>query len=423
MLMWAATSNRFLWSCLSKGRLRTRNHFLSDKQSTSHREGVMKSADTEGVRPPSMNNVLYPYLRRASENKDVLFLTDHGKAEILGGLRLNVASKTQRFTILPRWIVTSFSLFFYGLLTKKSTVYVTRGNRVGFTLILLQRMLKAFIHPRPHVLFDCFWEKGGNIMTKALTRFKIKLLKRSYVTCIVYGRKDIESLNSIYGIPSHQIVYVPYHHTLRECTYEVDDGSYIFSGSREDREFDDLIEICSELNIRLRIATMSKRIIELGKTKSVSTIRETTHCEFRSWMAESRMVVVVPDSRKIVTVGHQTFLNAMYMGKAVVIYDKNIADGYVEDGITGVVVAHGDKESLKRKVWELYNSPEERTRLGEAGRRWVIERGLGQDEWTYRVYEIAASEYYKGVERELGGKDFGVRDGKRKAQAEYSGKS
>jgi len=40
----------------------------------------------------------------------------------------------------------------------------------------------------------------------------------------------------------------------------------------------------------------------------------------------------------------------MYMGKPVIIYDRNIADGYVEDGVTGVVGPHGNLGLLKRRI-------------------------------------------------------------------------
>ena len=85
--------------------------------------------------------------------------------------------------------------------------------------------------------------------------------------------------------------------------------------------------------------------------------------------------------------------------KAVIIYNEAIAEGYMENGNTGIVVQYGDKTTLKEKIHELHNLSQRRKKLGEEAFKWVNDARLNQKEWVDRVYNIAAAEYYRRVDR------------------------
>lgn len=64
---------------------------------------------------------------------------------------------------------------------------------------------------------------------------------------------------------------------------------------------------------------------------------------------------------------------AMAMRKTVVASDVAALAEIVEDGVTGRLFAKGDAEDLARVLEELVDAPEERARLGETARTWVVE--------------------------------------------------
>jgi len=66
-------------------------------------------------------------------------------------------------------------------------------------------------------------------------------------------------------------------------------------------------------------------------------------------------VVVVPIQGGLErSAGQQTYLNAMALGKPVVVTDTPGATDYVEDGITGLIVPPGDAEALRGALeWVL----------------------------------------------------------------------
>lgn len=64
---------------------------------------------------------------------------------------------------------------------------------------------------------------------------------------------------------------------------------------------------------------------------------------------------------------------AMAMRKTVVASDVAALAEIVEDGVTGRLFAKGDAADLARVLEELLDAPDERARLGDAARTWVVE--------------------------------------------------
>lgn len=64
---------------------------------------------------------------------------------------------------------------------------------------------------------------------------------------------------------------------------------------------------------------------------------------------------------------------SMAMRKTVVASDVAALAEIVQDGVTGRLFAKGDAEDLARVLAELLDDPEQRTRLGDAARTWVVE--------------------------------------------------
>jgi glycosyltransferase involved in cell wall biosynthesis len=67
--------------------------------------------------------------------------------------------------------------------------------------------------------------------------------------------------------------------------------------------------------------------------------------------------------------GEANFCNAMWHGRPIVAADSIAASDYVVDGQTGYVVPSGDWRALRQRIVELWRHPEQRERMGDAGRR------------------------------------------------------
>jgi glycosyltransferase involved in cell wall biosynthesis len=85
-------------------------------------------------------------------------------------------------------------------------------------------------------------------------------------------------------------------------------------------------------------------------------------------------VVSRPDFPVTRTVTPLKPLEAMAMGKALVVSDLPALREMVSDGETGLLYRPGDPGDLARRVAHLVAEPERIARLGERARRWVVEQ-------------------------------------------------
>jgi glycosyltransferase involved in cell wall biosynthesis len=339
----------------------------------------------------------YRYLEILQKSKDIVLLTDHGKEDIYKNVRLNVKKIVQksRFRkLIPEWILEGFMLYLLGLI-RRNVIYVTFGtNRSSYLLMLLQKMTSLLTKPQVHIMFDCLWEPRPGVFGKLIITIRKYFVNSVVEKCIVYGKKDIETFNKVFGISKDRLYFLPYHHTLDNSEYNVIEGDYIFSGGTDGRDYDMLLNVCNELSLPLKIATLNQDIIAKAKDHKNFEIKSVTSEVFRDWMAGCR-IVVIPWSRNIIrTGGHQTMINAMLMGKPLLCYNEDIAEGYIENNKTGIVIPFGNNNEFKEKLLTLYNSKEDRDRLGLAGKRWVIENKMNQKEWVKKLYNLAAYCYY-----------------------------
>ena len=79
--------------------------------------------------------------------------------------------------------------------------------------------------------------------------------------------------------------------------------------------------------------------------------------------------VVIPVLREPVRhTGLLTWTNAMAMGKVVIVTDPHGAPDYMEHGVSGFYVNHGDAEALRKTILLVMEDAALRKRIGEAAR-------------------------------------------------------
>jgi mannosyltransferase len=91
------------------------------------------------------------------------------------------------------------------------------------------------------------------------------------------------------------------------------------------------------------------------------------------------------------------FLEAMFAGLPVVAARAGGAQNVVEDGVTGILVTPGDEQGLVSAVSGLLLLPEERRRLGAAGRKTVEEKYLFEHfaaRWHRWMAQLAPEQIY-----------------------------
>jgi len=110
------------------------------------------------------------------------------------------------------------------------------------------------------------------------------------------------------------------------------------------------VEAAGELEARVTLAT---ELVD-GPLPTNVEAGPVSQERFFELLRNARAVVVPLADRDDRTAGQQTYLNAMALGKAVIVTDSPGVREYVEDGRTGIVVPSGDAEALARSLrWVL----------------------------------------------------------------------
>ena len=108
--------------------------------------------------------------------------------------------------------------------------------------------------------------------------------------------------------------------------------------------------------------------------------------DLRAMYARSQFVVI-PLHDVSFDAGYTATVEAMSMGRAVIISRTHGQVDLIEDGVQGVYVPVGDAAALHAAIERLLSSPDEVRRMGAAGRRLVEER-YGLEQYVDRLVDL-----------------------------------
>jgi glycosyltransferase involved in cell wall biosynthesis len=215
-----------------------------------------------------------------------------------------------------------------------------RGDQIIAGLVQRRR------RPPPLIISECTWRAGVGAVDRFLCRVGFNLLDGENVIYCVLSSVERELFPATWRVDPDRVVFTPYCHTLSAADFELaaGPGEGIFAGGDSMRDYQPLLAAVTRIRSKLRLAVrhvptdFDRRYVE------ASTVNRT---DFLSLMASAR-VVVVPLSAGIErSAGQQTYLNAMALGKIVIVTDSPGARDYVVDGETGFIVPPADTDALE----------------------------------------------------------------------------
>lgn len=304
-------------------------------------------------------------------------LTDHGDSQHFIPYRIKVELKSSLFrsNLFKRLHLRFLSEFILGIKCwwvsirhRGQAPFVTIGSGHGFVFAFCQYLARPIITPRTHVMFDLLLEKKRHGLAGFFDSLKMHVFNKAVDCAVVWGQADVTAFSNEYKIPSDKFVFTPFHITLEAYRFDIGDDRYIFAGGNGQRDYETLINAVKTLDYPVLIASTLPGLPELTTGYPHITVKGVTHEEFRQKMARCSVFVQCHASGFLRTAGHQTILNAMWMGKPVILADKESAVGYIEDSQDGLVVEIGDVEGLRNKICQILDTPSLALRLGKAAR-------------------------------------------------------
>jgi hypothetical protein len=222
------------------------------------------------------------------------------------------------------------------------------------------------------------------------SRPKIEYLRatiRPVDRLVVWAPGIVDRYSRTLGIPRAKMIVQRFHHTL--SGYDVSDcqpGEYIFSGGDSMRDYPTLFRAVRGLDVRVFVATRLQSFDGVDVPDNVA-VKAVSDSEFRQLMAGARLVVVPLAMHRLRTSGQQSYLNAMALGKPVIVTDTLDAPFYIENNETGVVVPSGDHVALREAVVDALARPSALRAMGEAARAAALP--LDQEYTWSNVLKIA----------------------------------
>ena len=265
---------------------------------------------------------------------------------------------------------------------KKFDVIIAPGHLPGLLLAALQRLMPG---PKVHIiLVDCLWYRETRAWRRVLKRWQMQFCLKAVDLCVVLASREIRAYSEEFGVDQSKFTFVPHHTSLHPHRYsfKISSGDYIFAGGNGDRDYHTFIEAMRPLNAPCVIAcTDDRRLAGIELPPHVRRVRASAQ-EFRQLIAGAMIVVVPMEGGQLHSGGQQTFLNAMAVGKPVIVTDPEGASSYIEDGVTGLLVPPSDKIRLGEALRNLLEDENRRTEMGAralaSAERFSVENSYDQ---------------------------------------------
>lgn len=223
----------------------------------------------------------------------------------------------------------------------------------------------------------------------ALTRVIVGLADSRRTTWCVLSEDEVELFPTVWPIRRGRVVFTPFSHTL----YGVDldavppTEDFLFAGGNSLRDYPLLLAALQGVTVPTFVAS---RWRPADPALGVSW-GEVTHDEFVSLLQRCRALVLTLTTSTRST-SQQTFLNAMALGKIIVVTESLGVSSYVEPGVTGLVVP-ATPEAVHGAILHLLDptNAEEMADMQRAAREVVLRRFTPQA-YRARLLDLALAE-------------------------------
>lgn len=195
----------------------------------------------------------------------------------------------------------------------------------------------------PTILGECQWKLGGSALDRLLTRTGIRALDGPKVAYCVLSSWERERFAGTWKVDPERVFFTPYCHTLgdEDLGAPVSREGGVFAGGNSLRDYGPLIQAARAIDEDVVLATTAVS----GPVPPNVTAGPVPRDRFFELLRAAKAVVVpLEDNNR--TAGQQTYLNAMALGKPVIVTDSPGVRDYVEDGRTGIIVPLGDPQAM-----------------------------------------------------------------------------
>lgn len=171
----------------------------------------------------------------------------------------------------------------------------------------------------------------------------------------VLSRSERHDLIRDLGVTRERVHFTPFPHTIwHPATLDhlrrTPPCEYVFAGGNASRDYRLLLAAVDGLDVPVRIATAQ----DLGQLPANVKAGRVAHDEFMTLMAGAAAVVVPLATRTGRGAGQQTYLNAMHVGRLVIVTDAVGVRDYLTDRYDALIVPP-DPRAVREAIEWVYD--------------------------------------------------------------------
>lgn len=253
------------------------------------------------------------------------------------------------------------------LLTRRKVAIVCAHLESGLLILLLRRLFR--FRP-PVVIWEVPWSPGWTYR-EIVSRLAISRAD----CCVVFSSSQIKTLHDNYGYDK-SIIFIPFYidtDFYRPLPRPAGVEPYVFScGLDAGRDFDILLDVSANIPGRILIKMGRDSMASQAVPSNVSVVRDHLSYEKYRELYAGASIVVVTTRDTPNAAGVTTLMEAMAMGKPVIVSDNPALRDYLPPLEAGIVIPIGDRISLQAAIIGLLENPLKAEAMGQRAREFAL---------------------------------------------------
>lgn len=237
---------------------------------------------------------------------------------------------------------------------------------IGFSLARFLRRKTV-----PIVLTSFIYTARESRLTSMLRKAYFRFVLGRTIGVICHSKLERERYSQLFPLANTRFVKVPYGlHVDIPASIVSTDAGYIFSAGRSGRDYALLGRVVSSMKFELRIVCDAGFALgELAAAPNVAILRNCYGDDYFRQLAGAKLVVL-PLKSDDISAGQMVLLQAMALGKSVVITRTPTTEEYGEHLRTVYFVEKGNEDHIAQAVRLLAQDRELRITIGQAAQEY-----------------------------------------------------
>ena len=253
----------------------------------------------------------------------------------------------------------------------KYDVVITSGSRSA-QLFALYRSIFRRKTPK-HIILELMLDDDRYDILWKMKVFFQRVSFSSVDVVFVSARREIDVYAKRLGLPKDRIRFLPFHTNIIEPRMVPGTGGYIFSAGKTGRDFATLAAALEGLDVRVVVVGDQYHLQGISFPPNVEVQCDIPYEQYMDLLRGSSMVVV--SLKKLVkSTGQVVFLEAMALGKPVIVTETVGSEDYIEHEVTGVLVPPEDIHALRQAILKFIDHPDSYQKMAERALEQIRER-------------------------------------------------